>query len=666
MRAVVFAGLLIMPSLALAQGPSEDLTSLSIEELARVKVTSASRHSQDALVAPSAVTVITAEAIAQNGWRTLAEALASVRGLYIAYDRNYTYLGVRGFQRPGDYNDRILLLINGHRLNDNVYGSAFIGTEFPLDLDLIDRIEVVRGPSSSLYGTNAVFGVVNVITRKPGSSRTVEASGDTSSFLGRTGRLTMGGERNGVATLVSGSLYRSAGQSSLFYPEFAGPATNNGFANNIDGDSFAHGFADVTYGNFRLQVLLGSRKKIIPTASFNTNFNDPGTRTTDMRGYVDLSYHRSLSARTELEVRGYYDNYQYSGTYAYGGTGPPLRYLNHDGSRADSAGADVMLAWQIGRHRITAGAQYEYSFRVDQWNYDVGGATYLNDHRAPSQTAGYTQAELKLLSKLAVNAGARLDWFSAYGSSLDPRLAVIYTPAPRTALKYIFGRAFRAPNAYETYYADGISLTSNLNLKPEIIQSHEAVLEHNLKPWLQITAGGFYADMQRLIDQVFDPFTGLNHYVNSGSETSKGLEFEIAAKRKSGLSAQASYTLSDARDSATGARAANSPLHLAKLHVAVPATRRGSAGLELLYASAQESYQGPRVPGYVLTNITFLSKPLWNGWTFSASCYNLFDRRWWTPAGADLRQAAILQDGRSWRVKITYRLPERPRQQDKK
>jgi iron complex outermembrane receptor protein len=325
-----------------------------------------------------------------------------------------------------------------------------------------------------------------------------------------------------------------------------------------------------------------------------------------------------------------------------------------------------MLAWQIGRHRITAGAQYEYSFRVDQWNYDAGGATYLNDHRAPSQTAGYTQAELKLLSKLAVNAGARLDWFSAYGSSLDPRLAVIYTPTPRTALKYIFGRAFRAPNAYETYYADGISLTSNLNLKPEIIQSHEAVLEHNLKPWLQITAGGFYADMQRLIDQVFDPFTGLNHYVNSGSETSKGLELEIAAKRKSGLSAQASYTLSDARDSATGDRAANSPLHLAKLHVAGPATRRGSAGLELLYASAQESYQGARVPGYVLTNITFLSKPLWNGWTFSASCYNLFDRRWWTPAGADLRQAAILQDGRSWRVKLTYHLPERPRQQDKK
>ena len=69
--------------------------------------------------------------------------------------------------RPGDYNSRMLLLINGHRLNDNVYDSAQIGTEFPLDMDLVERIEVVRGPSSSLFGTNAVFGVINVITGAP-------------------------------------------------------------------------------------------------------------------------------------------------------------------------------------------------------------------------------------------------------------------------------------------------------------------------------------------------------------------------------------------------------------------------------------------------------------------------------------------------------------------
>jgi outer membrane receptor for ferrienterochelin and colicins len=218
--------------------------SLSIEELTQVKVFTASRHLQDAREAPSAVSVVTAGEIARYGWRTLADVLRSLRGFYTAYDRNYVYLGVRGFQRPGDYNSRILLLINGHRLNDNVYDSAQVGTEFPLDLDLVDHIEIVRGPSSSLFGTNAVFGVINVITRQSGDTF-VEASGDSSSFLGRTGRLTAGIHKGRLSALLSGSMYRSAGASPLFFPEFAGPKTDEGFAIDMDGDRYAHAFSDL-------------------------------------------------------------------------------------------------------------------------------------------------------------------------------------------------------------------------------------------------------------------------------------------------------------------------------------------------------------------------------------------------------------------------------------
>jgi hypothetical protein len=107
------------------------LTSLSIEDLVRVKVFSASRHLEEVRGAPAAVTVVTAEEIATFGWPTLGEVLNSARGFYTAYDRNYTYLGVHGLLRPGDYNSRVLFVINGHRINDNIYDSASIGTEFP-------------------------------------------------------------------------------------------------------------------------------------------------------------------------------------------------------------------------------------------------------------------------------------------------------------------------------------------------------------------------------------------------------------------------------------------------------------------------------------------------------------------------------------------------------
>ena len=132
-----------------------DLTGLEIEDLAKVRLSTASRHLEDPRKAPAAVTVIDRNEIQRYGWRTLADLLRSVTGIYTAYDRTYSYIGVRGFLESGDSNSRVLLLVDGHRLNENIYDSSLIGTEFPLDLDLIDRVEIVRGPGSSLYGADA-------------------------------------------------------------------------------------------------------------------------------------------------------------------------------------------------------------------------------------------------------------------------------------------------------------------------------------------------------------------------------------------------------------------------------------------------------------------------------------------------------------------------------
>ena len=240
----------------------------------------------------------------------------------------------------------------------------------------------------------------------------------------------------------------------------------------------------------------------------------------------------------------------------------------------------------------------------------------------------------------------------------SPRAAVIYQPNSRTTLKYIFARAFRAPNAYENYYTDGVSIVAPTKLlEPEHIGSHEVVFEHSPKSWLRITADGFYNNLSNLIDEVPDPASGLNHFVNIGHDEGRGAEFELEAKRESGLSAQASYTFSDALDEIQSARLANSPMHLAKLHGTIPASRRAFVGLELLYASSQTSYQATQVPSSFLTNATLSSKPLWGGWEFSASCYNAFSQRWYSPAGPGLTQPAIQQDGRTYRFKISYRLP---------
>ena len=143
------------------------------------QVFGASERLQPVTEAPASVSFITAEEIARYGYRTLADILRGVRGMYVTNDRNFSLIGTRGFAKPGDYNSRILLLVNGHRVNDNVFGQAEIGAEFGLDPAMFERVEIIRGPASSLYGDSAFFAVVNVITRSgaslDGASVTLEA-----------------------------------------------------------------------------------------------------------------------------------------------------------------------------------------------------------------------------------------------------------------------------------------------------------------------------------------------------------------------------------------------------------------------------------------------------------------------------------------------------------
>src|SRR6185436_12590008 len=112
------------------------------------RVFGASKYEQKVTRAPAAVTIVTGEEMSQFGHRTLADVLRSIRGLYVTTDRNYANFGIRGFSRPGDFNTRVLLVVDGHRMNDNLYGSALIGREAMTEVDSIERVEVIRGPSS--------------------------------------------------------------------------------------------------------------------------------------------------------------------------------------------------------------------------------------------------------------------------------------------------------------------------------------------------------------------------------------------------------------------------------------------------------------------------------------------------------------------------------------
>lgn len=647
---------LALPSPAQAEEPDApaDLIELSIEQLLNIEVYSASKFVQKTTEAPASVTIITAVDIKNYGYRTLADILGSVRGLFVTYDRNYHYVGVRGFNRPGDYNSRILLLVDGYRVNEPIFDTALIGTEFFLDIDLIDRVEVVRGPGSSIYGSNALFGVVNVITKRGKDFNGAEISGEAASYSTGKGRLAYGKQyENGADLLLSATYSDSKGQN-LFIPEFDAPATNNGVAQNMDGDTAKRIFAKLASGSYSVTAAYSERIKKIPTAPYGGVFNDARTQSTDSQAVLDLDYYGQLGGGQNLSASLYYGGYFYHGLYPY--DAPPVT-VNKDDAMGEWWGAEAKVDGHYGKHRLVTGVEYQDNFRQDQLNYDVNPTVvYLDDKRNSERRALYVQDEFTLRKWLLVSAGARYDDYSTVGGTLNPRFGLIYSPRESTSLKLLYGTAFRAPNDYELYYADGATAKANPNLKPEQIATYEIVAEHEKRQNFHLTASIYRNNIHNLINQVIDPTDGLLVFGNIGKVMSQGVEFEAERAWSDDRRFRASYAWQTTRDHATNAELENSPHHLAKLNYsAAVAGEALRAGAELQFTGSRKTLAGGSTGGYAIANLTLSSRKLAHGLELSASLYNLFDKRYADPGRPEHVQDTIPQDGRNFRFKLGYR-----------
>jgi iron complex outermembrane receptor protein len=271
---------------------------------------------------------------------------------------------------------------------------------------------------------------------------------------------------------------------------------------------------------------------------------------------------------------------------------------------SDSLGFETTVGRAIGKHRLTVGGGVEHSPSIKLENFLGGGSAGLKNEISASRFGSFGEIELDPVSKLKIHLGGRVDWFDSFGATASPRVAVIYSPNEKTALKYIFGRAFRAPNSYENYYSDGIQVEPHAQpLRPERFQSHEVILERTLSKWVRFTADAYYNDLRQLIDQVPDPATRLTYFVNSGSDRARGLEFEVEGKRASGFAFRASYSLSEATDLLRQRRLENSPLHQVKLNSTLPLGARAFLGMEAITVSAQRTYQQTRVPPFVIQTL---------------------------------------------------------------
>ena len=688
------------------QEPSgqDELFEMPLEELMEIEVGTvygASKYEQKTTQAPASVTIITADDIRNYGWRTLADILRSATGFYTSYDRSYEHLGVRGFSLPGDENSRVLILLDGNRLNENVRGHGAIGNEFILDVDLIDRVEIIRGPGSSLYGANAIFGVINIISKKGKDLDGFEFSGDMAGpddfaiLEAQRGRVTYGKEfKNGMDFLVSGTMYGRNGRGLLF-PHFAaegfGPTSN-------DDEKFYKLFTKLSRGDLTFEAAYNSREKVIPTAPLGTVFESEWENAVeDDSGFAQLKYDHKFSEKLAMMARASYNQYNYRRIGWYTGADWPLNAVRKTYDRKGTWWNTELqfTAEPFEKHKITWGAEFQYNSRQNQdtswagipypWEEEPSEEALesinnpLRVHRTTKNWGLYIQDEYRVLENLTANAGVRYDHYDTGGGSINPRFGLIYNHSDATTLKLLYGTAFRPPTLFELYYEDPVfeqpSADSRGGLDPETIETYEVVLEHFFDPSLLGTLSLYHYSLQDSIARQSE-FAELT-WRSMGTVKATGFEAELQKKWANGMTARAGYSLVDTEypepaltsDVLLGynpARMLNSPKHLFKLNLLAPLVKdKVFAGFEVQYDSARRTIGGwndaeeqvrYETGDSFVANLTLTFKDIFKkNMDFSFGVYNMFNESYEHPAWGDNELDTIEQNDRWFIFNLKYR-----------
>lgn len=625
-----------------------ELASMPLDTLLDTPVEGASRLGLRMSESAASVTVVGAAEIRAQGWRTLAEVLGSMRGLSVSDDRSYSYLAVRGFSAPGDYNTRVLLLVDGQRTNDVVYDQAYLGSEFLLDLDLVERVEFIPGPTSAVYGANALFGVVNVVTRRPGAEASAAASLQVGSGARRQLRLggsAPWGDDGGIAWSASRLL---ADGQDVSLPEAANPYAPDGVARGADGERRSSLFLRAHRGGLRMSVMHAERVKGAPVLP-GAVFGDTRAANRDEQSLADLAWDHALDGQDRLTLRAFAGRYRFAGDYSF--DLPPVT-LNHDDAGARWWGGEVR--WQGVRaadHQLGLGLEWQQVSGLVQRNRDLDGdrTVYLDDRRSTRRVALFAEDQWALSPRWDLGLAGRIDHAPGHGTRFSPRLALLWHRSPELVMKLIHGRAWRPPNAFEAWY-EVVSVGGYLRnpaLREESVRGTELAAEWRPTPRDRASVS-FYRNRAERLLVLTHLEEDLLQFRNLGALRARGLEFEWEHLWPGGSRLRANLSLQQADDGGGSlAIASQAPRRMAKVLGSLPLGADWT-----LAAEAQGLSRRGEAPGHGLLHLT-LSKALSAaGWSASLGVRNVFDRAVRDPGPDPVLVPSVPQTGRELRLRL--------------
>jgi iron complex outermembrane receptor protein len=636
-----------------------DMINISLEDLAQARIVSTPKFSENPDQIPSTVSILTARDIRTFGWRTLSDALRSLQGYMVTDDHTYNYASSRGVSSTGDYRARMQILIDGISINENIYAGAPTGSDFPLDLALVERIEVIRGPSASVYGGDSMFGVINIVTRNGQDVGGGEASLSYGSGTNSRLRATWGGQIGENDLLISATGFNSNGYGlSVHDLDTSGAATR---LNHVDAEDGGQFFLRLRGSDWRFTVIHGRRERQVPTGSYGTYFNDPSHVEADRYSLIDLGKDWKIDANNTFYQRFYLGEYGYDGRFPYDYSPVDAHLINVDKARGDWWGMEHRLVSQRWQgHRLTAGLEYKSNTRQDQFNFDQGYGCLdksstlpcLASRKDSQQYSVYLQDEIQLGDATLLTLGLRNDRISHYGGFVSPRLGLIHDAGATGLFKILYGSAFRTPQVYELFYITPSYSYGNPDVRPEKLDSLEFSWEKRFSAQSRLTATYNTFRIRNLINP---DSTGIA--VNGSPVYGQGIEVEYEHDWQNGWRLRGGYSGQRVRN--LDSDLDNSPHHMVKFNLAIPTgVSNLIAGLEGQWISSRSAGLGQhQLPAYALANLNFNYQPSGQRWETSFGIYNLFDHRYNDPTSPDTATAIqrwqMPQLGRTWLLRGT-------------
>jgi outer membrane receptor protein involved in Fe transport len=514
-------------------------------------VVGAAKREQSLGTVASAVTVVTADQLRRFGYRSLAEALRGVAGIYIVDDRMVERVGIRGVQILGDANTHILVLIDGSPLNEP--WSQFVdgSTALPVNLDDVSRIEVIRGPVSSIYGTNAFFGIINIVSleadKAPRAYGRASFSGygyDDGALRGTYGANAAFGVGN-VNRQVRGTVtYAGRNGESIGYPDFSGA----NFTGQTDADAMRSVAASLAVNLDQLffQVRAYDRSRELPGAPYDGIIGSDANQNRDQQFLAEVGYTHDIGERVTVAGRAYIDRYRFTGRRSYPETGifettgDALWYGGEVRGLVDVLPQDDLLS-------LTAGVSVEQTRTSSASDFvDPAADTVpsIEVDRDFTIAGIYAEVTSEPLPWLGITAGLRSDNNSLFTSELSPRAALFLRKGEEYGLKFLYAQGFRNPSIFEAFYRDGqyfspaLDADGDSELRPENIASYEIVVYGRPLPGVKVRLSAWEWRMEDILrkDEYFEGSLNRRqiYFFNTASLVSRGAEVEAAYRDVAG------------------------------------------------------------------------------------------------------------------------------------